>query len=98
MINGNQKKISETLLIKIIGNQIVYEATVPNQNDGKAVQFILNNEIKSYLSFENLDHDFPKKIQYKKITEDEIIVSVLGENGKGFTYTQLKQNPRRSLN
>ena len=93
-LNNNQKIITETLAIKKIGNHIIYEATVPNQNEGKTIQFTLNREIKSYFSFENDNHDFPKKIQYKKITDDEIEVSVLGDKGKGFSYTQLKQQTK----
>ena len=91
---NNQKTISETLAIKKIGDHIIYEATVPNQNEGRTIQFTLNAEIKSYFSFENEKHDFPKKIQYKKITDDEIEITVLGDNGRGFSYTQLKQKTK----
>jgi len=82
--NDNQKIITETLSIKIIENNIIYEATVPDQNEGKTIPFTLNNEIKEYLSFENIKHDFPKKIQYKRLNNDEIEVTVLGDEGKGF--------------
>jgi hypothetical protein len=89
--NDNQKIITETLSIKIIENNIIYEATVPDQNEGNTIPFTLNNGIKEYLSFENIEHDFPKKIQYKRIADDEIEVTVLGDEGKGFSYKQLKQ-------
>jgi hypothetical protein len=89
---NNQKIISETLSIKIIDHHIVYEANVPDQNEGKSISFTLNDSIKEYLSFENIGHDFPKKIQYRRITKDEIEVSVLGEEGRGFSYRQLKQD------
>jgi hypothetical protein len=89
-IKNDQKSITETLSIKLIGDQIVYEATVPDQNEGKTIGFTLNDEMQTYLSFENLQHDFPKKIQYKKISENEIEVTVLGDAGKGFSYTQFK--------
>jgi len=89
-LDNSQKTITETLAIKKIDNQLVYEATVPNQNEGRTIQFTLNREIESYFSFENDKHDFPKKIQYKRITDYEIEVSVLGDKGKGFSYTQLK--------
>jgi len=88
---NNEKIISETLRIKSVGKQLVYEATVHNQNDGETVEFILNPNNNKYLSFENVNHDFPKKIQYKKISADRIEVSVLGENDKGFSYIQIKQ-------
>jgi len=87
----NQKSISETLRIKSVRNQLIYGATVPNQNDGKTIEFILNPDNSEYLSFENANHDFPKKIQYKKISADSIKVSVLGENDEGFSYIQIKQ-------
>jgi hypothetical protein len=88
---NNEKSITETLSIRKIDNQTFYEATVPDQNDGKTIRFTLNNEIKSYLSFENIEHDFPKKIQYKRINDNEIEVTVLGDQGRGFSYTQVKQ-------
>lgn len=90
-INDDQKIILETLSIKVIDNNFIYEATVTDQNEGKTIPFTLNIEIKEYLSFENMDHDFPKKIQYKRMNENEIVVTVLGDEGKGFSYKQLKQ-------
>jgi len=77
------------LLINL--NHWVLEATVLKQNSGQTVSFVLNTEVDSILSFENLNHDFPKKIQYLKQSNNQIKVSVLGENNKGFSYIQVKQ-------
>lgn len=88
---NNIKIISETLSIRSVGKQLVYEATVLNQNDGETIEFILNPNNNKMLSFENSNHDFPKKIQYKRISTDRIEVSVLGENEEGFSYIQIKQ-------
>lgn len=90
--HDNEKIITETLSIKISDHSIVYQANVPDQNEGKSISFTLNGDIKEYLSFENNRHDFPKKIQYRRIDDDEIEVSVLGDGDQGFTYRQLKQN------
>ena len=90
-ISENQKKIQETIAIKMIDNRMTYEATVPDQNEGKTIQFALNPEIKSYLSFENLNHDFPKKIQYHRISDNEITIKVVGDDDKGFSYKLIKQ-------
>ncbi|NNL16426.1 MAG: hypothetical protein HKO81_07280 [Flavobacteriaceae bacterium] len=87
----NQKTITETLVIKKINDQFVYEATVPDQNEGRTVQFILNTETDSLFSFENDKHDFPKKIQYKKINDNQLKVIVLGDDNAGFSYIQIKQ-------
>jgi len=90
-INGNQKVILETIAIRMIDNKMIYEATVPDQNEGQTIQFASNPEIESYFSFENLNHDFPKQIQYTKISDDEIMISVLGDDGKGFSYKLIRQ-------
>ncbi len=81
----------ETLSIKKEETQIIYSATVPNQNEGETIPFTLNTEIKDYLSFENPEHDFPKKIQYKKISDRELLVEVLGDKDEGFSFKMFKQ-------
>ncbi len=88
---NNTKKVSETLVIYQTDEHIIYEATVPNQNKGAAIAFTLNKAEKSTFSFENLTHDFPKKIQYKQISKDTLFVSVLGEDNKGFSYRLIRQ-------
>lgn len=91
MVEG-QKIILETLTISKIDGKITYHALVPDQNNGNAIPFTLNTGLKAnILSFENPEHDFPKKIQYKKIDAAKIHVSVLGEDGKGFSYYIIKQ-------
>lgn len=85
------KKISETLLIKAVAHQTIYEATVINQNDGKSIAFTLNRELKDKFSFENPTHDFPKKIQYQQLSDTAIFVNVLGANDEGFSFKMIKQ-------
>lgn len=88
--NGN-KVVDEYLSIKINGDKISYYAKVLNQNNGKAVEFTLNKGVTDKFSFENAVHDFPKKIQYSKKDDRTILVSVLGDKDKGFSYTLIKQ-------
>lgn len=90
-LKGGSKKVTENLLIKEMDNLLIYQATVLNQNDGKTILFTLNTSIKDRFSFENLSHDFPKKIQYQKINKSTLFVQVLGEKDKGFSYKIIKQ-------
>jgi len=46
------------------------------------------------LSFENEKHDFPNKIQYTQINENEIFVEVLGKNNEGFSYKMILQKTK----
>lgn len=90
-LEADGKDLSETLAIEPAGKRIRYVATVPSQNDGQPVPFILNPQVKDRYSFENDRHDFPKKIQYKPIAPDTLEVTVLGDNGEGFSYKQTRQ-------
>ncbi len=85
-ISDGTQVVSETLLIKSKAEKTIYEATVPNQNDGQTVPFTLNKEVKEALSFENQDHDFPTKIIYKFESRKRLFVQVHGADSKGFSY------------
>lgn len=85
-LKNNEKVVSEFLRIYKLENNTVYEAKVINQNEGEAISFTLNEKIKSTLSFENNNHDFPRKIQYKRIDNNKIEVKVLGDNEQGYSY------------
>ncbi len=89
-MEDGQQKITETLTIRKVNGRFVYEATVPDQNEGQTISFVQNQAFDSLFSFENDEHDFPKKIQYQKIEDDKIKVTVLGEDDQGFSYHQIK--------
>jgi len=83
--------ITEYLEIKYRGNDMIYTATVLNQNEGRGIEFVLNRPDSLTLSFENPDHDFPKVIQYQKRSDFEIYVQVSDGGERGFAYKMDKQ-------
>ena len=85
-VQNGRSAIMETLQIVQDDNGIRYEATVPGQNDGKTIPFVLNERVNDTLSFENPDHDFPNKIQYIPQSADKVFVRVIGNDGQGFDY------------
>lgn len=89
-IKDGQMFISEYLDIKKANNEIIYTATVLKQNQGKGVNFKLT-KADSTFTFENPNHDFPKKIVYKKLDDTEIFVKVSDGKQKGFEYKMQKQ-------
>lgn len=90
LVEGEQK-ISETITLTNSNGDIIYEPTVPDQNEGRAIPFLLNNTQKELYSFENSKHDFPKKIQYKQLDENTLWVNVLGDEDQGFSYRLIRQ-------
>lgn len=90
-IKDEKRVITEKVSIKEENGSIVYRATVADQNEGATIGFVLNELVDSCFSFENMDHDFPKKIQYKKISDQELHIKVLGEGDKGFSFVMKKE-------
>jgi hypothetical protein len=90
-IRQGQKTVTEYLSIKTVDGKTVYTAIVLGQNNGQPVDFVLNTEVNGKFSFENLAHDFPKKIQYTPMGDAAVLVEVLGDNGRGFSYMMAKQ-------
>ena len=86
-----ENNTSEYLSIKVDGSRIIYTAQVPDQNAGKAIEFVLNEAVDSCYSFVNKQHDFPKEIQYKPLSTDTVKVYVLGENQEGFSFLMIRQ-------
>lgn len=82
--------VSEYIDISIIDKKITYTAIVLNQNKGKGIHFTLTQSDSVFI-FENPNHDFPKKIIYKKISDSELLVMVSDGNKKGFSYKLQKQ-------
>ncbi|MCY1634835.1 DUF6265 family protein [Marinifilum sp. D737] len=85
LVDGKQK-VLESLVIKQIEGKVVYQATVFDQNQGATISFPLNESISDYYSFENLEHDFPKKIQYFKLSNGKLKVNIAGNNGRVFSF------------
>jgi hypothetical protein len=85
-----KKALQETLRLFKTSEFILFEATVLNQNDARPIVFKQNPEVEKFLSFENIEHDFPKKIQYQFLSENEININVLGESDKGFSINAKK--------
>ncbi len=90
-INNGERHVLETLLIKNEDGKIIFEATVPDQNEGATIPFVLNDEKVDVLSFENPEHDFPTQIIYEFINENRLLIKVQGADGKGFSFYMDKQ-------
>lgn len=90
-IKNGETKITEYLDLTNRENGIYYTATVIGQNDGKGTDFKLTQSDSTFV-FENPEHDFPKKIIYKKRSATEIYVQVLGAKERGFSYKMTRIN------
>lgn len=80
--------VSEYLEINQQGDDIIYTATVLDQNQGESIPFTLTLKDSAY-SFENKEHDFPRIIRYKPTTNDRISVFV-GTESDGFELEMLR--------
>lgn len=92
-VQKDQIVVIEYLSIKIVGKNLIYSAIVLNQNSRKPIDFLLK-ENDSLWIFENLEHDFPKNIIYKKLSDNEIFVKIEDKIGNGFGYKMVLENKK----
>lgn len=85
-----KEKVTEYLqLVLKEDGSIAYQATVPSQNDGATIEFLLTAGGETSWTFENPQHDFPKKIEYVLADSNTLNVLVSGD-GKLLTFSFVK--------
>ena len=90
-VKNGHMVVLEYLDITSQNQEIVYTATVLNQNNGSGIAFTLRQTDSLTYSFENFNHDFPKKIIYKKQSSVKVHVTVSDGEQKYFSYYMIKQ-------
>lgn len=76
-----KRKIKENLEIRLEGEHIIYFAQVLDHNEGEVVPFVFYDAGPVY-SFLNAGHDFPNTITYTPLTQEEVLITVKGKQGK----------------
>ena len=69
----------ENIILTQKANQLIYIAIVEGQNNDEPVNFKQTTDIKNIFIFENPKHDYPQKIIYKKVTKNNLIVTISGK-------------------
>lgn len=72
--------VSERLVLMVEEGDIFYIPTVFDQNNNQPIKFKLSTLKNKYASFENKEHDFPKKIEYLLESRKKIKASVSNES------------------
>lgn len=88
-IENNDTLTVERLRIYIEQKDIIYEATVAKQNNGKSVKFKLTNYDEKNFTFENPKHDFPQEITYTFINRNKLKATA-GTDNKKLTFNYLR--------
>lgn len=83
-------RVTEYLEIGLKKQDVVYTATLADQNQGEGVDFKLVAAEGAW-NFVNPVHDFPQKIVYRELSANEIFVEVSDGAGKGFSYKMIRQ-------
>lgn len=92
-INGTDTLLRETVALTFKEGEIKYIVTAYGQNDNSAIPFKLIKIENSVFSFENPDHDFPKKIIYdisNKYTLKAVIEGKIGGSLKKIDYNFIR--------
>ena len=94
-IKGTDTVVTETVELRKEKNEINYISTVVNQNNNQPVAFRLTSSENNTYLFENLQHDFPKRIVYQFTTDKTIHAWIdAGKDGpaerQDFYYEKVK--------
>jgi len=81
--DGNETVTEEIKLIKK-GHDFYYVPDIAGPQS--PIEFKITSFDKNSFTAENLNHDFPKKIIYKKINEQQLEATISG-GGKSISYT-----------
>lgn len=65
-------------MMKQKGDSLFYIPTIKTQNDGKPIQFKMVDATENQLVFENKTHDFPQKVIYIKVSNNNLIAEISG--------------------
>jgi len=85
---GKDTVFSESIQLEESKGKLVYNVTVPGQNNGQATPFELTSSTDTQMVFENTNHDYPNKITYNKINNDSLAAEISGmQKGKPATET-----------
>lgn len=79
---------SEKIELKQKGEELYYISTIKEQNNDQSVTFKHNIEIKKQLVFENPKNDYPRKIVYKTIGNDLLLIEISGIQQKRQSSTR----------
>lgn len=81
-VEGGLSIHQESLLLSKMGTHIYFIAK-PVQNPSPVV-FALASCSDNEVLFQNLNHDFPNNIAYKRVNKGQVLVEVSDNRGKGF--------------
>lgn len=87
---SNKRQSIELLRLVEMNDELFYIAK-PQQNK-LPVAFKLTYCNNQHLIFENIEHDFPKKLEYKLNKNNKMFVTVSGEQEKKFTIKFIKHD------
>ena len=90
---------SEQISLFQNGSEMIYSPVVKGENTGKPVDFKLTKITATELVFENAANDYPKKIVYRKITEDSLQLSISGllkgrPGSENYPFSRIKETEK----
>ena len=70
--------VIETIQLLQQKDSLFYTATVNGQNENQPIRFSLVSLSENTMSFENVKHDFPQVVSYRKINSDSLVAEISG--------------------
>lgn len=78
VMNDGDTMIFERIELRKENKDVFYIPTVKDQNNNQPVRFQMTISNDTVFTFENNEHDFPKKITYRFVTDDSLVARLDG--------------------
>ena len=78
-INEKDTIHAESIVLTQKNDKLLYIPIVNGQNNDEPTTFTLTSDTENIFCFENLAHDYPQKITYKKLSSKRLIATISGQ-------------------
>lgn len=78
-VKGKDTIHAESVVLTQKKLDLLYIPTVTGENNDEPVTFKLTSDTQNRFVFENLAHDYPQKITYKKLNDSNLLAAISGK-------------------
>lgn len=89
---GTDTIFYEEISLRLKNGKLFYTPSIQSQNNGDAVHFAFTSKTNGEYTFENKEHDFPKKIVYTNPNKDSLVAFIEGPTKAGYQKEYFKMH------
>lgn len=90
MYSAQAKQITEVLSIVRVAGSWMYKTRILDPQNPRVIMLGLENSTTNKLVFSNPAYDYPNKVEYKRLDEKSMMITISGNNSNPSSYKTFK--------